>query len=68
MNLTSIEVANLAAVLLAVLWGLWHGGQQHRKGYLLALDHVNEMMRPKKLGKTHDLKEVLSQLREETTR
>ena len=61
------QIAWMTLTSIVVLWWIWRSRGQHRGGYLLALDHVEEMTRPGQLT-THTLDDALRKLREEAKR
>ena len=61
---TWTQIAWMATTSLVVLWWIWRSRGQHRGGYLLALDHVEMMVRSKESPRTLD--ETIQKLRDET--
>ncbi|MDQ2780955.1 MAG: hypothetical protein M3Y26_00235 [Actinomycetota bacterium] len=56
----------MATLLGAVLVAIWRSERRFRQGYLMALDHVEQMTHGRITGRP--LSEVLATLRDETHR
>ena len=61
--MTWTQIAYAAVSLIVILWWMWRSRGQHRGGYLLALDHVEQMTKGRLTGRP--LPEVLKTLRGE---
>ncbi len=63
--MTWMQLAGWAGLSVVIVWWIYRSRGQHRGGYLLALDHVEQMTRGKLTGRP--LPEVLKTLRGEVS-